>query len=256
MRNKLLAGLLIAAGFLSNGYCEEPRQSKLEQILEEKEQFIRKHPFILEKKINYEIVARRGICDAKGNAFISTETELSGNNAVSTFTLDGKIAHFLLGGARKLKKVSEVYFNSERFTTSRYVYSNPSSHKKEQQALNYDFSKTLIDELSVIQYVRSLDLNKLGIGRENSQKFKAIGIDPTIEGKRYPISIYKSNKITSVTTPAGEFTDFWNIKIIQGKELERKMSVYYTKDAAKIPIYIKTNLFGVLSRFYLKSVER
>lgn len=247
---KSLLTVLLAAGLLSNASAS--KQSNLEELIKDSKQrqLSLQYPFMNDKILEYRTLTQKQIllftASAEGNARFSIETILEPKSTTSKFTLEGETSHSLVG-LTKYRQVSCVDYTPERFTTTFYSYYNSKSKSDEQTATNVDLSKTVLDELSVIQYIRSLNIEELSLERENGLVIGGLGIN-----KNYPITIYRSNKITPITTPRGKFNDYWNVQIVLGKEQEQFISVYYTKDNNKTPIFIKKCTNQGIGKFYIK----
>ena len=54
----------------------------------------------------------------------------------------------------------------------------------------------------------------------------------------------------------GRFDDFYHVKIVLGKEQEQRLTVYYSKNEFKLPIFLQKRMGSSIGKFYIKGVER
>jgi len=269
--SSLMASSMGANSELENKGLEDNKG--LEQLLNEskarqtKSNFEIEYPFFRESKINYRAVISKSFFlinyRAYGIATLSTDLSFNAKDSIiGLFKLEGEGNHALVGklSFSQISEVSifpdKINFSEEgiKFVTKKYSFSKNSSNASE--AVNTGIENILLDELSVIQFIRYLNLEKLPFSQEEGSVYNGFGAGNSIEGNRYPIIIYRSNEITPVKTDMGRFDDFYHVKIVLGKEQEQRLTVYYSKNEFKLPIFLQKRMGSSIGKFYIKGVER
>lgn len=276
MRKKLLAYLLVAAGSVYTCFADTnpsihsttsttstTSNRSIETLIEknkiktERQKYSKQYPFLLEKQTNYDLRGNhssrwlRSILKARGKMSFKTETiDLPVNKYLLKLTLEGEVrgetitqeSHTLLDLNKDTKTP---------FITLKYLFKKTKDNKvlKEDRTENTSLEQMLVDEVSIIQFVRTLDFND-----KKEYEFDAIGISDIKEGKHYPIKI-KHLGDAKVNSLKDKFQLLDNIEIWQGKSPPKIMNIFYSKDSSRTPAYIRYTLGSIIIRSYYIETE-